>query len=172
MINNTFCLERIYNWKGALIEYDQSFEEGYKEHRKNSIYRICDAQKVDYVDLLKDFPVNIDYLQIDLEVDNKSTLNTLILLNETVFDKYKFATVTFEHDIYRGNYFDTREISRKIFADRGYVLLFSDVTVFVEGGYKPFEDWYVHPDLVDPEFLKLKGSGDYFDLLKLFSAAK
>jgi hypothetical protein len=170
--NNTFSLESVNNWKGALVEYDQSFEEGYKNNRKNSIYRIGDAQKVDYLDLLKDFPVNIDYLQIDLDVNNKSTLNTLSLLNETVFDKYKFATVTFEHDIYTGNYFDTQESSRKIFTDRGYVLLFSNVSVFWEGSYKPFEDWYVHPDLVDPEFLKLKGSGDYFNLLNLFGAAK
>lgn len=25
----------------------------------------------------------------------------------------------------------------------------SDVSVFWEGSFKPFEDWYIHPDLVD-----------------------
>ena len=65
-----------------------------------------------------------------------------------MFDKYKFATVTFEHDIYTGDYFDTRNKSRQIFESRGYVLVFPDVRVFWEGYYKPFEDWYVHPDLV------------------------
>jgi len=151
--NNTFSLETINNWKGALVEYDFTFKEGYEKHRKNSIYRIGDAQKVNYRELLKDFPDNMDYLQIDLDVDNMSTLNTLILLNNTIFDKYKFATITFEHDIYRGNYFNTQKISRKIFADRGYVLLFPDVCVFWENGYKAFEDWYIHPELVSPELV-------------------
>ena len=91
----------------------------------------------------------MDYLQIDLDVNNKSTLDTLTILNNSVFDKYKFATITFEHDIYTGNYFNTQEISRQIFMDRGYTLLFPNVSVYWEGSFKPFEDWYVHPDLVD-----------------------
>ena len=57
----------------------------------------------------------MDYLQIDLDVNNKSTLDTLMLLDQTVFDKYKFSTVTFENDIYTGDYFNTRELSREIF---------------------------------------------------------
>jgi len=95
----------------------------------------------------------MDYLQIDLDVNNMSTLNTFLLLNQTVFDKYKFATITFEHDIYTGNYFDTQRISREILEKRGYVLVFPDVSVFWEGGYKPFEDWYVYPDLVDMDYI-------------------
>jgi len=167
--NNTFKLETLLNWKGALVEYDPSFEDGYKKHRKNSIYRINDAQKVDYVELLKDFPTHMDYLQIDLDVNNKSTLNTLNLLNDTIFDKYKFATITFEHDIYTGDYFNTQEISRKILTSRGYVLLFPNVSVFWENSYKPFEDWYVHPDLVSHEILKLQttNSLNYNELNKI-----
>ena len=171
--NNSFSLEINNNWKGELVEYDGSFEEGYKKYRKNSIYRIGDAQTIDYVDLLKDFPSNIDYLQIDLDVDNKSTLNTLILLNNTIFDKYKFATVTFEHDIYMGNYFNTQEISRQIFKDRGYILLFSNVTVFYDGDYRQFEDWYIHPELVDIETTQLnleqKEGYNYDKLHKFFN---
>jgi hypothetical protein len=45
------------------------------------------------------------------------------------------------HDIYRGNYFDTQSISREIFKDRGYQLVFPDVAVFWEGGYKQYEDY-------------------------------
>jgi hypothetical protein len=152
--NNTYLLEKKYNWRGLMIEYDNSFEQMYKEQRQNSIYEINDARLVNYKEILdkNNFPENIDYLQIDLDVDNKSTLDTLLLLNDTVFDKYKFATITFEHDIYRGNYFDTQSISRQILKDRGYTLLFPNVSVFWEGSYKPFEDWYVHPDLVDMEY--------------------
>jgi hypothetical protein len=147
--NNTFILENKYNWKGIMVEYDNSFEPLYKKYRTNSIHVLADATTVNYKQILdNNFDKNIDYLQIDLDVNNRSTLDTLYLLNNTVFDTYKFATVTFEHDIYTGNYFDTREISRQIFKDRGYILTFPDVLVYWENSYKAFEDWYIHPDLV------------------------
>jgi hypothetical protein len=153
--NNTYMMEKEYGWKGLMIEYDSSFEQLYKDLRPNSIYRISDARLVDYRGILDTnaFPCNIDYLQIDLDVNNKSTLDTLVLLDNTCFDKYKFATITFEHDIYTGNYFNTREISREIFKKRGYELVFPDVAVFFGGRYCPFEDWYVHPDLVDMDYV-------------------
>ena len=40
------------------------------------------------------------------------------------------------------------EKSRKILKDRGYLLVFSDVKHHVINNGS-FEDWYVHPDLVD-----------------------
>ena len=149
--NNTYKLEKDYNWKGIMVEYDRTFESMYPGIRPNSNYEINDARVVNYMNLLNknNAPINIDYLQIDLDVDNRSTLDTLLLLNNTIFDTYKFATITFEHDIYRGNYFDTQTISRQIFQDRGYILLFPDVKLYWENGFKSYEDWYVHPDLVD-----------------------
>jgi len=153
--NNTYLLENNFNWKGLLIEYDKSFEKLYKIERPNSIYQINDARNINYREIMdnNNFPANMDYLQIDLDVDNKSTLDTLILLDNTIFDKYKFATVTFEHDIYSGNYFDTQKISREIFLKRGYILVFPNVKVFWQNEFKPFEDWYIHPDLVSIEII-------------------
>ena len=153
--NNTYLLEDKYHWKGLMVEYDSSFKDLYITHRPNSIYEINDARCVDYKKIMdeNDFPSNMDYLQIDLHVKNKSTLDTLILLNDTVFDKYKFATITFKHDIYSGDFFNTQNISRSIFKSRGYVLVFPNVSVFWEGYYKEYEDWYVHPDLVDMEYI-------------------
>ena len=153
--NNTYVLEKEYNWRGLMVEYDVSFEESYKTYRPNSIYQIMDARNVNYRKILdeKAYPENMDYLQIDLDVDNRSTLDTLILLNNTVFDKYKFATVTFEHDIYSGDFYNTQTISREIFKNRGYVLVFPNVSVFWQGEFKPFEDWYVHPELVNLDYV-------------------
>jgi hypothetical protein len=149
--NNTYLLEKEYDWKGIMVEYDKSFEPLYKEYRPNSIYRMNDARVVDYRDILdsNNFPVNMDYLSLDLDVNNRSTLDTFLLLNSTVFDKYKFATITLEHDIYTGDFFDTRNTTRDILQKRGYILVYPDVSLYWLGGYKPFEDWYAHPDLVD-----------------------
>ena len=153
--NNTYILESENNYKGIMVEYDASFKSQYEIHRRNSIHILQDAQTVNYKSILDSngFPKEIDYLQIDLDVDNKSTLNTLELLNNTVFDTYKFATVTFEHDIYTGNYFNTQQKSREIFKKRGYILVFPDVSVFWENRWSKFEDWYVHPDLIDNDII-------------------
>jgi len=158
--NNSYILEKKYNFKGVLVEYEKQYEESYKKYRKNSIYIIDDARKIDYKNTLEinEFPKNIDYLQIDLDVDNKSTLETLLLFDETIFDTYKFATITFEHDFYRGDFFNTRQISREIFKKRGYCLVFPDICTdqgCVGTGWQPFEDWYVHPDLVDMNFINI-----------------
>lgn len=156
--NNTYLLESKYNWSGILVEYDSRFGPMYAAQRSKSNYIINDARRIDYVAALESkFGIgntNLDYLQIDLDVDNKSTLDVLELLNGTVFDKYKFATVTFETDIYRGDFFNTRQRARDIFTARGYKLIFPDVCVYWEGGYKPFEDWWVHPDLVDADIIQ------------------
>ena len=148
--NNTYIAESKYNWHGIMVEYDSSFEPLYNAHRQNSIHIINDACKVDYRAILDSngFPTDIDYLQIDLDVNTRSTLDVLELFDRTVFDTYRFATVTFEHDIYTGNHFDTRRKSREILEKRGYKLVFPDVSVFWDGSNKPFEDWYVHPSLV------------------------
>jgi hypothetical protein len=148
-INNTYTLEKNYNWTGIMVEYDNNFENLYKEHRPNSIYILNDATKIDYKSVFENnnMPTEMDYLQIDLEVCNRSTLTTLEILDNEIFDKYKFGVVTFEHDIYTGNHFDTREKSREIFKKRGYMLVFQDVCD--KRKEVVFEDWYVHPDLVD-----------------------
>ena len=151
--NNTYIAESEYNWKGIMVEFDTSFASLYTLFRPKSIHVLNDACKVDYRSLLdkNNFPTNMDYLQIDLDVNNRSTRNVVELLDRDIFDKYTFAAVTFEHDIYTGDYFNTRQISRDIFKKRGYTLVFSDVSVFWEGSYKAFEDWYIHPSLV-PNF--------------------
>lgn len=145
--NNTYILESQYGWTGIMVEYDTSFMNAYKQMRPNSVHVFEDARNVDYASLTSKYS-SMDYLQIDLDVNNRSTLDTLELLDRTVFDNTKFATVTFEHDIYTGNYYDTREKSREIFAKRGYKLVFPDVSVYFNGGICVFEDWYVHPDLI------------------------
>jgi len=153
-INNTYLLENKYNWKGIMVEYNDSFLSSYKTLRPNSYHIINDATKVDYAEFFQtnSVPQSIDYLQIDLEANNGSTLQVLQLFDTTIFNNYKFATVTFEHDIYHTNFANTREESRKIFDKRGYIRVFADIHN-IEPQYV-YEDWYVHPDLIDMEYVK------------------
>jgi hypothetical protein len=149
-----------------MVEYDTQWAKAYKMHRPNSIHVFGDAQTINYATLLQraNAPKNMDYLQIDLDVDNSSTLNTLHRLNEQVLGEYKFATVTFEHDIYSSDHETdiwavTRKQSREIFQSRGYVLVFPDVQLPSDTSYRgkqcgAFEDWYAHPDLVDRELIE------------------
>ena len=46
--NNSCMLEKEYNWRGLMIEYDPSYEQLYKDLRPNSIYRIGDARFIDF----------------------------------------------------------------------------------------------------------------------------
>jgi hypothetical protein len=163
-INNSYILEKEYNWDGLMVEYDRTFEQLYKSMR-TSKYIIKDATTIDYASVLNEynFPNNVDYLQIDLEVNNESTIKTLEVLNSTVFDTYTFSTVTFEHDIYTGNYFNTRNRSREIFHNRGYVMVFADVKC----GGNPYEDWYVHPAHVDMSLVNRITSGESLEYTEI-----
>jgi hypothetical protein len=151
IINNTYFLETKYKWRGVMVEYNEDFLDMYTFYRPNSVHVIMDATKVDYRKILEEnnFPFDMDFLQIDLEVFNKSTIETLEKLDREVMDTYTFATVCFEHDNYRGDTNDTRRRSRDIFDRRGYVRIFADVD--------DMEDWYIHPRLInDPLILGLK----------------
>ena len=152
-VNNTYLLENKYGWSGFMVEYDGVFINEYKLHRPKSIYLIRDATKIDFLEEFEkvSFPKDNGYLQIDLDVENRSTLTVLEHMDKKIFDQYKFAVVTFEHDIYRGDYFETRRISREIFAKHGYVRVFSDV--HAGEPYGEHEDWYVYPDLVDMDYI-------------------
>jgi hypothetical protein len=152
-INNTYLMESAYDWKGIMIEYSPEHLPSYKEHRANSAHIIQDATTINYRDLFvnQNTPSVIDYLQIDLEVSNRSTLRTLELLDEQVLDTYKFRTVTFEHDIYSGDHHDTRAKSREIFQKRGYILAFADI--HNRDPIYPYEDWYVHPEVVNMDYV-------------------
>lgn len=153
--NNTFRLEKDYQWRGLMVEFDSSFQNAYNIQRPLAYYSIGDATQLDYYNLLShyQFPSKIDYLQIDLDVDNRSTLTTLELLDATIFNHYTFGVVTFEHDIYRGNFFNTHHLSRQIFDRHGYIRIFGNVSVFFEGKWCSFEDWYAHPSMIDSNLL-------------------
>lgn len=146
--NNTALLENKFAWSGVGLEYDENMAQTYKKHRKNPVLCV-DALIVDYEKLLqKYFPNqnNIDYLQLDIDPPK----NTYEVLLSIPFDKYRFAVITYEHDYYVDITKSYRDKSRDYLESMGYQLVVPNVS---PDENSPFEDWWIHPDLVDKEII-------------------
>lgn len=140
--NNTFLLERDFGWSGLSLDLNERFVTEFRNSRKNEV--VChDATNFDYLrELVKrNFPKDVGYLQIDID----PSFQSLIALFEIPFQEYRFATITFEHDLYRTNR-KIAKIARLKLRSEGYKLVVKNVRA---NNNKPFEDWWIHPDLVD-----------------------
>lgn len=147
--NNTVLLEQQFDWTGIGIEYDEKYVTDYRAHRKNPVLH-QDALETDYDTILSSLAVDgvVDYLQLDCE----PSATTYAIMERIPFDKYKFAVITYEHDHYLDMTKSYRTKSREFLKSRGYKLVVPNVS---PDDMTPFEDWWVHPDLIDPEVLKL-----------------
>ena len=145
--NNTALLEKDFNWNGVSIEYNEDFVKDYRNNRSAKLLHE-DALEVDYKKLLQEnFESDVvDYLQLDIE----PTKNTYEVLLKIPFDDYKFAVITYEHDYYVDVTKSYREKSREYLNSKGYVLVVNDLS---PDGKSNFEDWWVHPELVDETIL-------------------
>lgn len=151
--NNTVLLERDFGWKGIGIEYDAMYIDDYRNHRTNPVLH-ADALQVDYDEILSKIAVNgvVDYLQLDCDPPDV----TYAIMEKIPFDKYRFAIITYEHDHYIDMSKTYREKSRKFLESKGYKLLVPNVS---PDDITPFEDWWVHPDLIDPGMMALMDNG-------------
>ncbi len=148
--NNTALLEEKFGWNGVSIELDKTFTEEYISKRPNIKVINENALDINYEKLLKEnFNTKVvDYLQLDIEPAN----NTYECMLKIPFDEYKFAVITYEHDYYIDVTKSYRDKSRKFLRDNGYVLVANDIS---PEGKSTFEDWWVHPDLVDNKILDI-----------------
>ncbi len=152
--NNSALLETMYDWKGISIEIREDLCKMFEEQRKNTI--LCkDATKIDYEKLLDEFGQGtiIDYLQVDCEPAS----TTFEILTSIPFEKYKFAVITYEHDFSADATSSYRSKSRRYLKSLGYELAVKDVAPNDE---YTFEDWWIHPDLIDPKILDKMRSVD------------
>jgi tetratricopeptide (TPR) repeat protein len=137
--SNTKLLEE-WGWKGTSIDIDPEVTAKFYKERKSFIIT-ADATKLDYSKLVdRDY----DYLQIDID----PALNSLEVLLRMPFEKYRFAVITFEHDDYCSP--GIKERSRKYIKSHDYVLVVGDIA---PDRYNSFEDWWVHPELVNSEII-------------------
>ena len=142
--NNTALLETQFGWNGVSIDIDPRETQKFEQERDNTV--ICaDATTVDFGELFEEGD-DIDYLQIDCDPPFVS----LAILQRMPFDTNKFATITFEHDAY-ADVHDIAAKSREFLKSKGYTLVARNIAFDKTNSY---EDWWVHPHLVDDEIIK------------------
>lgn len=146
--NNTFLLESQFGWKGVSLDVDQNFVDAHKKSRKNECL-LKDASTVNYESFLKglDFPNDIDYLQIDCDPPEM----TYKILLTIPFETHRFAVITYEHDAYCDETKSFQEKSRKYLESYGYLMVVNNIA---PDDFRSYEDWWVHPDLVDMDLVR------------------
>jgi hypothetical protein len=143
-LNNTYLLEKDYNWTGASIELESVYEPQWIESGRKSKFFVQDALTADYDKIILDLLTEsnkdrIDYLSVDLE----PPIITLQALKKVPLTKFRFSVITFEHDMYRqdpghneGQLYTMKE-SRNLLYNNGYRLVFANMQ----------EDWWVDSTL-------------------------
>ena len=160
--NNTALLEKI-GWDGLSIDLHQPYVDEWNESiRSNPIIR-TDATQIDYKQLFKDhnFGNVIDYLQIDIDPCTQS----YDVLTKIPFEEVKFGVITFEHDHYVDPTRKIRNKSRNLLESHGYILAVGNVS---PDENSPFEDWWVHPQVITEAQIK-KVKTDLKDVLPIKS---
>jgi hypothetical protein len=150
-LSNTCLLERKFGWRGAGVEINIEHVGEYNAIRTNKSM-VADATTADFREVLRTLSgieeTTLDYLSCDCEPADQ----TFLALQNVIGQGFKFAVITFEHDTYN-NDGSIKIQSREFLRGHGYVLVASNISA-LGSGYD-YEDWWVHPDLVDADFIEL-----------------
>jgi hypothetical protein len=153
--NNTYLLEKDYDWTGVSFEIEDDMRKDFNLNRKNPC--MGDALSFDYTKYFEEnnFPKQIDFLQVDIDAGYDSygrpignSHTTLQGLVAVPLNTYRFTVITFEHDanMYWRNS-SIRDAQREILDSFGYSLVRRSI----------YEDWWI-----DPTVLSLNEYRDFF----------
>lgn len=151
--NNTYLLEKDFEWTGISIDYSTELINEFKKTRLNKCIE-SDATQLNFNDVTSDIANTgleehkvIDYLQIDCDLPE---ITYQILLNID-FSKTKFRVITFEHDYYADSSKLIQGMANQVLTAHGYELIAENIA---PDGVRNYEDWWVCSDLVDHDILQ------------------
>jgi hypothetical protein len=158
--NNTYLLEKDFDWNGISLDISEEFVRAHNEQRNHTCI-LKDATTANYEALFAaaGFDETIDYLQIDCDPPSVSFKALLAI----PFEKYKFRTITFEHDYYADPQGGFREKARNYLAAQGYTLFAANIS---PDDNRPYEDWYINSSLIDRNILSQIGKYKHDDATK------
>jgi hypothetical protein len=135
--NNTYILEKYFNWNGVGIEIMDDLVKEYNDNRINKCIA-GDAMSFNWDKYFEEnnFPKRIDYLQID--IDKTPPYANLFALLNLPLSRYRFSTMTIEHCYnHDPSISKVRDIQREILFSYGYKI--------VAAGFN--EDWWIDGQL-------------------------
>jgi hypothetical protein len=148
--SNTYILETKYRWQGLSLENDPERVQLFNQSDRANKCVDADATTFNYLKYFEEnnFPNQIDYLQMDLHPASV----TLEALKVLPLEKYRFSTITYEHNGYIDEkHQKIKKVSQEILLSLGYFLVVSDVTLNYNGRALAYEDWYVDPSVISKE---------------------
>ena len=160
--NNTKLLESS-GWSGMLFDIEEFFIKQCQEQRLNQSFCV-DVTSKEFIEILKqnECPKVIDYISMDVDGASVQCLKNLLEAG------FSFRCMTFEHtwDLKNPKIENCIEESRSLLKSFGYNILFEDVTLpHGEHAGKAFEDWWIHPELLQTNIKHQKGLS-YKDIYK------
>lgn len=136
--SNTYELEQL-GWRGVLFDNEPNACNMLRAARTSPVLE-GDVTKIDWRKFVLTHTLAFDYLSLDVDYVSHGVLLEMLVAG------IMFRVATIEHNDY--NYPDGTGPSwatRALLKAKGYVVIAQDVT----NNHAKFEDWWVHPDLVD-----------------------